>query len=260
MKNTRLAACAGTFYPGNPKILAATLDSMLAETMEVNLPRPKAMIVPHAGYAYSGQVAARAYSRLKGSGFSRVLLLGPAHRVGFRGMALPRSNAFETPLGSTSVDHPAPLEALPQVFLSDEPHEMEHALEVQLPFLQTVLGQFSLVPLLVGTENPEAVSSVIDIFLDDPETLILVSSDLSHFHPYDEAKKIDGVTVQAILNLDATLDHEEACGATPINGLLLSARKCGLTPNLLDLKNSGDSAGDRKRVVGYASFAFGATQ
>ncbi|MBY0578186.1 MAG: AmmeMemoRadiSam system protein B [Burkholderiales bacterium] len=257
MHKTRPAACAGSFYPKNPEALAAAIDAMLAQTAGPDLPRPRALIAPHAGYVYSGQVAAQAYSPLARCDFSRVILVGPAHRVYFRGIALPESTAFETPMGCVPVDFPAKLASLPQILRSDEAHALEHALEVQLPFLQAVFERFSIVPLLVGAAAPDAVSEVIDLFLDEPETLVVVSSDLSHFHPYHEAQKLDEATVRAISNLDATLDHEAACGATPINALLLCAKKRGLKPTLLDMKNSGDTAGDRKRVVGYASFFFG---
>lgn len=241
-------------------MLGAAIDSMLVQAAGLDVPRPIALIVPHAGYVYSGQVAAQAYSCIKGSGFTRVVVLGPAHRVWFKGIALPEAASFATPMGNVPVEATPQLESLQQIFRSDTPHAAEHALEVQLPFLQSVLGDFSIVPLLVGATSAEAVSEVIDIFLGKPDTLILISSDLSHFHPYNEAKKLDETTAKAIMNLDPTLDHDQACGATPINGMLLSAKKLALTPTLLDMKNSGDTAGDRTRVVGYASFSFGETR
>jgi AmmeMemoRadiSam system protein B len=219
---------------------------------------PLAMIVPHAGYIYSGPVAGAAYSKLKGREFDKVVLLGPAHRLWFRGIALPSATHFETPLGCVPLDPVCKELAQREGFIeSTEAHRLEHALEVQLPFLQRTLGNFTLVPLLVGDADPAAVSDVIDMYLGEPGTLVLISSDLSHFHDYDEAVRIDRITADAIMALDPVIDHEQACGATPVNGLLISAKRKGLAPHLVDLKNSGDTAGDKRRVVGYASFTFG---
>ena len=260
MRDIRPAAVAGMFYPDSADRLAADVRAYLA-AVPANLERPpKAIVVPHAGYMYSGPVAASAYARvapLRGR-VTRVVLLGPTHRVAVRGLALPRAQAFATPLGEVPVDAAAVGEArtLPQVVVDDAPHALEHALEVQLPFLQSVLGGFSLVPFAVGQATPDEVAAVLDALWGGPETLIVVSSDLSHYHRYAEAARIDRATADAILGLAATLDHEQACGATPVNGLLLCARRRGLTPALVDLRNSGDTAGDRSRVVGYASFAF----
>ena len=175
-----------------------------------------------------------------------------------RGLALPRARAFATPLGEVPVDA-AGVEcarALPQVVVSESAHAQEHALEVQLPFLQTVLGHFAVVPFAVGDASAEEVAAVLDALWGGDETLIVVSSDLSHYHAYADAARIDRATAAAVLALSPVLDHEQACGATPVNGLLLCARRRGLVPQLLDLRNSGDTAGDRARVVGYASFAF----
>ena len=221
---------------------------------------PKALIVPHAGYVYSGSVAAEAYDRLRSARgiVRRVLLLGPCHRVPVRGLALPDASAFATPLGEVPLDRGAidSLAGLPQVVVSSAVHAGEHALEVQLPFLQRVLGEFSLVPLAVGTATPEQVAEVIDRLWGGVETLIVISSDLSHYHSYDEACAIDRGTAQAILDYSVDIDHEQACGATPVAGMLLAAKRHGLNVELLDLRNSGDTAGGRGRVVGYASFAF----
>lgn len=221
---------------------------------------PKALIVPHAGYVYSGSVAAEAYDRLRSARgiLRRVLLLGPCHRVPVRGLALPDASAFATPLGEVPLDRGAidSLAGLPQVVVSSAVHAGEHALEVQLPFLQRVLGEFSLVPLAVGTATPEQVAEVIDRLWGGVETLIVISSDLSHYHSYDEACAIDRGTAQAILDYSVDIDHEQACGATPVAGMLLAAKRHGLNVELLDLRNSGDTAGGRGRVVGYASFAF----
>jgi len=221
---------------------------------------PKALIVPHAGYVYSGSVAAEAYDRLRPARgiVRRVVLLGPCHRVPVRGLALPEAGAFATPLGEVPLDREAiaSLAGLSQVVVSRAVHAEEHALEVQLPFLQRVLGEFSLVPLAVGAATPEQVSEVIEKLWGGAETLIVISSDLSHYHPYAEACAIDRGTAQEILGYSTGIHHEQACGATPVAGLLLAAKRHKLNVELLDLRNSGDTAGGRGRVVGYASFAF----
>lgn len=216
--------------------------------------------MPHAGYVYSGPTAARAYALLTPwrESIRRVVLLGPTHRIGIRGLALPDCDAFATPLGDVPMDGSAEsaLASLPQVICHPATHAREHSLEVQLPFLQEVLDEFSLIPLAVGDASPVEIAKVLDVLWGGPETLILISSDLSHFHTYREARNLDDTTAGRILALDASLDHEQACGATPINGLLLAARRHGLVPELLGLCNSGDTAGDKTRVVGYAAFAF----
>ena len=260
MREVRPAAVAGSFYPEAPTRLAAQVRGYLACATSTGGAPPKALIVPHAGYVYSGPVAAIAYARLASlhDVVTRVVLLGPTHRVPVRGLAVPRSRAFATPLGKIALDDAAisNVRALPQVVVNDDAHAAEHALEVQLPFLQLVLGAFTLVPLAVGRATPDDVAAVLDTLWGGPETLIVVSSDLSHYHAYADAQRIDRGTADAILALSPKIDHEQACGATPINGLLLCARRRGLEPALLDLRNSGDTAGDRSRVVGYASFAF----
>jgi AmmeMemoRadiSam system protein B len=260
MRDVRPAAVAGSFYPEAPIRLAAQVGAYLAGAASTRGAPPKAVIVPHAGYVYSGPVAAAAYARLASlrEVVTRVVLLGPTHRVPVRGLAVPRARAFATPLGEVALDAAAisGASASPQVVVSDDAHAAEHSLEVQLPFLQSVLGTFTLVPLAVGRATPDDVAAVLDILWGGPETLIVVSSDLSHYHAYADAQRIDRNTADAILALSPNLDHEQACGATPINGLLLCARRHGLEPALLDLRNSGDTAGDRSRVVGYASFAF----
>jgi MEMO1 family protein len=263
MRAVRPAAVAGMFYPGTPTVLSAAVRAYLADAgsmQETRDPLPKALIVPHAGYVYSGPVAAPAYRRIAAGRASvrRVVLLGPVHRVPIRGLALPAAQAFATPLGTVEVDAEAAARALelPQVQVSDAAHALEHSLEVQLPFLQTVLDDFKIVPFAVGDATAEEVGEVIDRLWGGSETLIVVSSDLSHYHPYAAARQIDRGTATAILALDASIDHEQACGATPINGLALCARRHHLKPELLDLRNSGDTAGDKSRVVGYAAFAF----
>jgi AmmeMemoRadiSam system protein B len=259
MQVTRPTAVAGMFYPGEAAVLHHDVEAMLAAT-HPKLLVPKAIIAPHAGYIYSGPVAASAYALLAplAGQVERVILLGPVHRVWVNGLALPGCGQFETPLGLIEIDQSAvrALSALPQVETSAAAHAMEHSLEVQLPFLQTVLGDFKLVPLAVGGATPEQVAEVLETLWGGDETLIVVSSDLSHFLPYDSARQVDSETVEAILQLSPHLVGDMACGAHPINGLLLAARHKGLTPHLLDLRNSGDTAGDKRRVVGYASFAF----
>lgn len=257
----RPAAVAGLFYPDDPQVLQAQLGEMLAAAMPLeSVMFPKALIVPHAGYVYSGPVAASAYATIGSmrNDIRRVVLLGPAHRVPMAGLALPASQRFATPLGEVPVSHNdwVKLQLHPDVVVDDRPHAFEHSLEVQLPFLQTVLDAFELVPLLVGHASPAAVAEVLAELWGGPETLIVISSDLSHYHPYTHAQRTDRRTVDQILKLRASLDHEQACGATPVNGLIETAARLGLVPHLLDVRNSGDTAGDRSRVVGYASLAF----
>ncbi len=262
MSTVRPAAVADAFYPSDAAVLARDVAVLLDEARRRAVPHalPKAMIVPHAGYIYSGPVAASAYVLLEQGReiYRRVVLLGPVHRVPVRGLALPGADAFATPLGAIPIDRELAdrLAALPQVVESLPAHAWEHSLEVQLPFLQTVLGDFTLLPLAVGDATPQEVAEVLELAWGGAETLVVISSDLSHFHAYREAQVIDGATAQAILDLRIPISHEQACGGTPVNGLLLAARRHGLTPHLLDLRNSGDTAGDHGRVVGYAAFAF----
>ena len=262
MNTTRPAAVAGTFYPGNQVELAHEVLGMLEQVREAPLAPgiPKGLIVPHAGYIYSGPVAANAYTLLRPATgvVKRVVLLGPCHRVAVRGLALPAATAFETPVGRIEIDAEAvaALRGLPQVGTNAATHAQEHSLEVQLPFLQQLLKEFKLVPLVVGAATAGEVAQVLDALWGGPETLIVISSDLSHYHPYDEARALDHRTVQAITEFRTDIDHAHACGATPVTGFLLAAKKRGLHPELLDVRNSGDTAGGRDRVVGYASFAF----
>jgi len=261
---TRAAAVAGLFYPGDAEILLHDIQALLAAAVRTKSPAdpPKALIVPHAGYIYSGPVAASAYARLQPLRdiIQRVVLLGPAHRYAVRGLALPGTQAFETPLGRVPLDREAInsilIRPMRQVTTSAAAHALEHSLEVQLPFLQEVLGVFRIVPLAVGDTTPEAVADVIEALWGGPETLIVVSSDLSHYLPYQTAQHIDQQTCASISRLQTLDSHEQACGATAVNGLLLAARHHHLRPQLLDLRNSGDTAGDHSRVVGYAAFAF----
>lgn len=249
------------FYPSDPRALQSQVADFLAKAVPLELiPAPKALVLPHAGYVYSGPVAATGYAALRDlrTVIRRVILLGPNHRVPLAGMALPASLIFETPLGQVEVDraHWQALQGRPDVVVDDRPHDLEHSLEVHLPFLQTVLERFTLTPLVVGQARAEAVASLLESVWGGPETLIVVSSDLSHYHPYRQAQSCDRATADQILSLQGGLDHQQACGATPLNGLLLAAHRHHLEPHLLDLRNSGDTAGDRQRVVGYASVGF----
>jgi hypothetical protein len=251
------------FYPDTPALLGDQVRTYLAEAGASSEPTwPKALIVPHAGYVYSGPIAASAYGQLASGreAIRRVVLLGPVHRVPVRGLALPDASFFATPLGRVAVDREASALArsLPQVVVDAAAHAHEHSLEVQLPFLQSVLAAFSIVPFAVGDASAEEVAAVIELLWGGSETIIVVSSDLSHYHVYADAQRIDRATVDDIQALASTLDHEQACGATPINGFARCARRHALSPKLLDLRNSGDTAGDKSRVVGYAAFAFSA--
>lgn len=256
----RPAAVAGAFYPDKPSTLEEQLRKLLDGAPRFPLAAPKAIIVPHAGYIYSGPVAASIYAPLRrlSSAIRRVVLLGPTHRVAISGLAVPSCDAFETPLGEVPVDQDAiaALADLPQVRINDAAHAQEHALEVQQPFLIETLERFSLVPLAVGRASPAEVAAVIERLWGGDETLIVVSSDLSHYLPYESAWSIDGQTAQAIVALEANLTPHQACGAAPINGLLEVARRRGLHVRMIDLRNSGDTAGDKSRVVGYGAFAF----
>lgn len=261
MHQIRQPAVAGTFYPGVSSTLARDVTALLAAAHPALLGKlPKAVIVPHAGYVYSGAIAAAAYASLAAGRdqITRVVLLGPVHRVPVRGLALPGVDDFATPLGNIPIDQAAValLNTMPQIVTSAAAHAWEHSLEVQLPFLQSLLNNFSLIPLAVGDATAEEIAEVLDALWGGPETLIVISSDLSHFLPYASAQAVDRETAQRILELRGPLSHEQACGGTPINGMLLAARRHHLQPLLLDLRNSGDTAGDKERVVGYASFAF----
>lgn len=258
----RPAAVAGAFYPGDAATLADEVRRHLrgASGARGDARAPKVIIAPHAGYVYSGPVAASAYARvasLRGR-VSRVVLVGPAHRVAVRGAAVPeaKAKAFATPLGDIALDEEAleRLRGLAFVESSDRAHALEHSLEVQLPFLQAVLGQFRLVPVVVGGASPEEVARLLEAVWGGNETLVVVSTDLSHYLPYAMASERDRRTADAILAFSPRLDPEEACGAAPVNGLLVLARRLGLGIELLDLRNSGDTAGGRGQVVGYGAF------
>lgn len=256
----RPAAFAGTFYPANPGELRRRIVAYLSESARPAVRGlPKAMILPHAGHVYSGPVAATGYRLLENDrdAIRRVILLGPSHRVAFRGIALSAHDRFATPLGEVPVDAAAcdALLALPQVQLMDAAHAREHSLEVHLPFLQVSLTDFMLVPLVVGEADAAEVDGVLEKLWGGQETRIVVSSDLSHYHDDTLAKMLDRETATRIEGLQA-VDSSQACGAAPVNGLLHAARLHGLTAHTLDLRSSGDTAGDRSRVVGYGAFAF----
>ena len=254
----RQPAVAGTFYPANPVQLHAMIDGYLSNASSSNK-IPKAIIVPHAGYIYSGPIAANAYSRLKNARdlIKRVVLVGPSHRVAFQGLAVSQAQTFDTPLGSIVVDQLAvdALLSLQFVHVSDQAHAFEHSLEVQLPFLQTLLDEFTLVPIVVGDASAEQVATVLDKLWGGVETLIVISSDLSHYHDYATAQRLDQATSAAIEALDGQrLSYESACGRIPVCGLLNIARQKSLAIKTIDLRNSGDTAGDKKRVVGYGAY------
>ena len=254
----RHAAVAGMFYPADTAVLERTVSELLAAA-PAGSDGAKAIIAPHAGYQYSGVTAACAYRLLEGRRemIRRVVLLGPAHRVYLQGMALPSADTFTTPLGDVPVDADAVKQVLglPGTQVSDEAHAHEHSLEVHLPFLQTVLEDFQIVPIVVGICPAHEVESVLGALWGGDETLIVVSSDLSHFHSYESAREIDARTTARIEAREATLHGDDACGAYAVNGLLLAATSHGLKVRTLDTRNSGDTAGDKSRVVGYGAYA-----
>ncbi len=260
MIQVREPAVAGYFYPATPGELSETVMAMLREEQSQTDSAPKALVVPHAGYVYSGTVAAAAYARLWSfrDHYTKVVLLGPCHRCAIRGLAISGVDAFRTPLGDVALDRErSSVLKHPAVSQSESAHRLEHSLEVQLPFLQSVLGSFSLLPLAVGEATPETVAEVIELVWGGPETLFVVSSDLSHYLAYDEACERDLKTCTAIRNLDAhRIGHGDACGATPLGGLLIAARAHGLKVTTLDLRNSGDTAGGKSQVVGYGAWMF----
>lgn len=258
------AAVSGMFYPDRPAQLQQMISDFFAES-SVNLTQekescPRALIVPHAGLIYSGQVAANAYSRLKPymDSIQRVVMLGPSHRVPLRTIAAMTAERWRTPLGDVTLDTDFTDQLLNTGLVShnDTAHLQEHCLEVQLPFLQILGLDKAVVPLVVGHVDAQQVAAVINYIFEYPDTLLIISSDLSHFHSYEDARQIDAETDQHILNLNPDLKPEQACGCFAVNGLLLSAAETGLKPQLLSICNSGDTAADKQRVVGYASYVF----
>jgi len=261
----RRPAVAGLFYPARPRTLARDVDALLADATGAPLDRAlKALVLPHAGYMYSGPIAANGYARLRDdpaglTQISRVVLIGPAHRVPVRGLALPSVDALQTPLGEVPVDDTLRdrLGQLPPVTVDDFPHADEHSLEVHLPFLQQLLGPFAVVPMLAGNATDDEVAAVLDAAWGGPETLIVISTDLSHYEPHDQATAHDRRTVDAVLAGDPTaIGPGDACGRIPLRGLLVAAARHGLRAVLLDRRTSGDTAGSPERVVGYAAIAF----
>ncbi|HEX5137609.1 MAG TPA: AmmeMemoRadiSam system protein B [Planctomycetota bacterium] len=254
--NVREACVAGLFYPADAAELRAAVRACVGKG---HGPPPKALVLPHAGYVYSGPIAGSGYRLWEGARGNRVVLLGPAHRYPLAGLAAHSAEWFETPLGRVPVDTEAVarLLELPQVRRLDAAHRGEHSLEVHIPFLQTVFPEFRLVPLVVGDAAPAEVAEVLERVWDGPETFVVVSSDLSHYHDYETARRLDRETANAIERLRAAdVGPEDACGCRAIGGLLEVARRRGLRVTTLDLKSSGDTAGPRSEVVGYGAFAF----
>jgi AmmeMemoRadiSam system protein B/AmmeMemoRadiSam system protein A len=264
MSLNREPCVAGLFYPADPGGLQSALDAHLGSAADWPS-EAKAVIVPHAGYIYSGAVAGRAYAALRhrADKISRVVLLGPAHRLAFSGIALPSADAFTTPLGAVPIDRAAidGMRGLPGVTLLDRAFDQEHCIEIQLPFLQRILGDFTLVPMVVGDSSPASIDAVLEHLWGGDETLIVVSSDLSHYQSYDSAKRLDAATSKLIeAHRGAELAGHLACGFLPIAGLLRRAAALDLRATTLELKNSGDSEGDRTRVVGYGAYSFEAAE
>jgi hypothetical protein len=255
----RPPAVAGKFYPGDSELLRAEVREFVGNGQGGSV-LPKALIAPHAGYVYSGPIAGSAYASLGGGradGIRRVVMLGPAHFVAVRGIAVPLAEAFATPLGQVAVDGAAVADLLREalVVADDRPHRDEHSLEVHLPFLQTVLRDFTIVPLVVGQARAAQVEAVVDRLWGGPETLILISTDLSHYLPYAQAAMLDRRTADAIETLDPdAIGPDQACGRLAVQGALAAARRRGLRAVTLDLRNSGDTAGPRDQVVGYGAF------
>lgn len=256
-RTTRRAAVAGMFYPASAVELAQQVDGFLG-----NVPKPesyvRAIVAPHAGYVYSGQIAAIAHAQLDPE-TKRVVVLGPTHRVGIAGMALSGADEHETPLGPIreDIDLSQEIAALPGIITAPVVHAQEHSIEVQLPFLQRHLnGEFTVVPVAVGAVEPELVANVIETAWQFPHTAVVVSSDLSHYLPYGEANAVDQSTLAQVLRCNPALTGQQACGAYPLSGLMYFARETGLEGRVLASCNSGDTAGDHDRVVGYAAITW----
>lgn len=256
----RQPAVAGQFYPDNPQVLESSVSDYLQSEQECTHP-PKAIIVPHAGYVYSGPIAGSAYACLAPikDTIKRVVILGPSHRVPLTGLGISSADRFITPLGAINIDQTSieKIADLPQVQVRNDAHLLEHSLEVQLPFLQLALKQFDLVPVVVGDTSANEVADVLDLLWGGDETLIVISSDLSHYHDYNTAQILDNKTSRAIESLShEDIHYENACGRNPVNGLLEIARRKKLHVTTLDLRNSGDTAGTKDQVVGYGAYLF----
>jgi len=265
MSFARSPAVAGTFYPADAVSLSGQVKAFLGEAQldmsDEDMTRPpKALIAPHAGYIYSGPIAAQAYIRIQSLKdiVKRVVVLGPCHRVAVNGLALSSADTFTTPLGPVEIDHglDEALLALPQMQVYDDTHSQEHSLEVHIPFLQVLLNDFKLLPMVVGQSTPDEVAEVLDTVWGGPETLVVISTDLSHYLDYDAAQRLDQQTCRAIETLDINaIGDKQACGRMPVKGLLALVRRKGLSIQTLDLRNSGDTAGPRDQVVGYGAWA-----
>jgi AmmeMemoRadiSam system protein B len=258
MNNIRLPVVAGSFYPEQPEILKAMISEYLQQVAPA-LKVPQAIIVPHAGYIYSGEIAASAYTRLQSrqSSIKHVVLLGPSHKVGFTGLALSHADAFRTPLGDIPLDAEAIASIIhfPFVEYREQAHLLEHSLEVQLPFLQMTLDSFKLLPIVAGDCPAELIEELLELFYGQDDTLIVISSDLSHFHDYQTAQRLDKQTSRLIEQLEyQLLDYDSACGRVPVSGLMALAKKKSLQIETIDLRNSGDTAGNKSRVVGYGAY------
>ena len=261
MPTTREPAVAGSFYPASETELDLLVSNLLHQTdIDTNIHHPRAIVAPHAGYIYSGAVAASAYSTIKDANFSRILLLGPTHRVPFSGLALSRANFFKTPLGNVSVDTIAvnKLHSNPEFDFNDAAHMHEHSLETQLPFLQKIANKdFTIIPILISDTNYVGAANALAEIIDDNDTITVVSSDLSHFHTYNDAIELDLRTNDKILALeDLPLCGKEACGCHAINIILEVARQRSWKVSRLDMKNSGDTFGSKDSVVGYGAYCF----
>ncbi len=258
----RAPAVAGSFYPGSGMELEHSVEHYLTQAHpDMATSRPLAMIVPHAGYIYSAPVAASAYKQLipYADRITQVILLGPSHRVPFTGIATSSMDRFDTPLGEIPLNRKTieQLNQLPFVTEYDSAHQQEHSLEVQLPFLQKILTRFSLVPLVIGQTSDEQVHQLLEYLWNEPDTLFLISSDLSHYLDYESARKYDFATMKAIEQLKPDrIQYEQACGRSGIAGLLLTAKNHHLKVKTLDIRNSGDTAGSKDQVVGYGSWVF----
>jgi len=263
MTTARPPAVAGLFYPDDKAELLQTVDELLNQSTDSppSAQTPKAIIAPHAGYIYSGPIAASAYQRIRSNNknIKRVAIFGPSHRFAFRGLAVPDSDIFTTPLGNIPLDKVAikQLLQLPQVQCLNQAHDQEHSLEVHLPFLQRSLDDFTLIPVVVGDASASDVAAAINAIWNDQDTLIVISSDLSHYHDYATAQRMDQHTSKAIETLQAEqIDYEDACGRNPVTGLLQVAQQRGLVVETIDLRNSGDTAGSKDSVVGYGAYVF----
>jgi MEMO1 family protein len=279
-RRVRAPAVAGLFYPGEAATLSKTLDGMLAKAPEHYIPRLKALVCPHAGYEYSGQTAAAAYKLLVGLDVQTVVVMGPSHYAAFQGACIPNADAYKTPLGLVPISEKAKaLASVPPFVLEprcmvqrpgwwrqapkaapeagqDTPETWEHSVEVQVPFLQRVLKNFKILPVVIGEADPAQVAKALADRIDD-KTIVVASTDLSHYHTYQEAKGLDDRCVKVICNLDIdAMAKQEACGQAPILAVLHLARQKGWKAQLLDYRNSGDVTGEKDRVVGYTAVAF----